>query len=510
MATYNGDVNNSPVNTACGDPAEMSIVTAAPPAQLVTTATPTAFVGQPISDTATLSGGSNPTGTITFIVYGPDDALCVAPAFQSTVPVAGNGDYASAPFTPTSAGTYRWVATYSGDATNPPVSTACADPAEMSTVTAAPPAQLVTTATPTAFVGQPISDTATLLGGSNPTGTITFIVYGPDDALCVAPAFQSTVPVAGNGDYASAPFTPTSAGTYRWVATYSGDATNPPVSTACADPAEVSIVTAAPPTTTTTTTAPPGTTTTTTAPPGTTTTTTAPPATTTTTAPPATTTTTAPPATTTTTAPPATTTTTAPPATTTTAPPGTTTTTSTAPPGSTTTTTNGVPGSTTTTAPPGTGPTANANPSQVVAGEQVTVFGANFPPNTPLDVTMFSDPVRLGSTVSDAAGGYSVTVTIPANTSPGAHDIVVTGGGARASTRITVLGKGAGVANQGILARTGTNPGSLLWLALLGVVIGATFLSYPGGNRGPSGPVRAGGAVRRRRGRKPAPRRAMP
>jgi hypothetical protein len=31
---------------------------------------PSATLGEPISDTATLSGGDNPTGTITFTVYG--------------------------------------------------------------------------------------------------------------------------------------------------------------------------------------------------------------------------------------------------------------------------------------------------------------------------------------------------------------------------------------------------------------------------------------------------------
>jgi hypothetical protein len=49
---------------------------------------PLVTLGEPISDTATLSGGDNPTGTITFTVYRPDDEDCSGdPAFTSDVDV---------------------------------------------------------------------------------------------------------------------------------------------------------------------------------------------------------------------------------------------------------------------------------------------------------------------------------------------------------------------------------------------------------------------------------------
>ena len=44
--------------------------------------------------------------------------------------------------------------------------------------------------------------------------------------------------VSGNGDYQSEPFSPTEAGTYRWVASYSGDNNNEPVATSCGEPGE--------------------------------------------------------------------------------------------------------------------------------------------------------------------------------------------------------------------------------------------------------------------------------
>ena len=44
----------------------------------------------------------------------------------------------------------------------------------------------------------------------------------------------TTVTVAGNGSYGSTPaFTPTAAGTYRWIANYSGDANNNATANGC-------------------------------------------------------------------------------------------------------------------------------------------------------------------------------------------------------------------------------------------------------------------------------------
>jgi len=97
-----------------------------------------ATAGSPIDDVATLTGGSAPTGTLTWSLYGPGDAGCSGtPLTTTAVPVDGDGDYTSPPLTPTVAGTFYWVAAYSGDANNPPQSTACGAPNE--TVTIAPP-----------------------------------------------------------------------------------------------------------------------------------------------------------------------------------------------------------------------------------------------------------------------------------------------------------------------------------------------------------------------------------
>jgi hypothetical protein len=111
-------------------------------------------------------------------------------------------------------------------------------------VTASACVGISTQASAGVFLGGAISDTATIVNGiNNPGGTITFRAYGPNDSSCGgAVKFTSSVPVTGNGNYSSGPYTPTAAGTYRWTASYSGDASNNPASTACNDPNESVLV----------------------------------------------------------------------------------------------------------------------------------------------------------------------------------------------------------------------------------------------------------------------------
>ena len=242
IATYSGDSNNAGTATVCGDTAEIVTVTPASPA-ITTSATATAAIGSSISDTATLAGGFNPTGTITFNVYAAGDATCSsAPVFTTNATVSGNGNYTSASFTPSAPGTYRWIASYGGDANNNADAGACNDANESSVITAASPT-LTTTASPGVTLGGTVSDSATLAGGFNPTGTITFRLYGPNDATCSSVAvFTSNSAVSGNGTYNSATFTPVLPGTYRWIASYSGDANNNATANLCGDPSESVVV----------------------------------------------------------------------------------------------------------------------------------------------------------------------------------------------------------------------------------------------------------------------------
>jgi hypothetical protein len=121
-------------------------------ATLATTASPDLPLGTgAIRGTAILRGANAPTGTITFRLYGPNDDACAGSPLQTgAVAVAGNGSYRSAEFTPTATGTYRWQASYSGDAENEPVDGACGQPVR---VTDPPPASSSNCALVTASAG---------------------------------------------------------------------------------------------------------------------------------------------------------------------------------------------------------------------------------------------------------------------------------------------------------------------------------------------------------------------
>ena len=144
VVTSDQGAGNSASATLCA-------IAATSPLLITQVFSPAVTLGTAISDTATLSHvGTNPIGgTITFNLYGPNDAACSnTPIFTSQVAVSGDGNYFSGSFTPTIAGTYRWIADYSGDATNSPVTNTCNALNENAVVTSAPSAP-PTTAVPT-------------------------------------------------------------------------------------------------------------------------------------------------------------------------------------------------------------------------------------------------------------------------------------------------------------------------------------------------------------------------
>src|SRR5207249_360117 len=124
--------------------------------------------GAKLTDTAVLSGGYNPTGTITCKLYAPDGTTVVD---TETAAVSGNGTYSTpGGYLPTAIGTYQWVASYGGDANNKPVDSVKGD--EPEAVIPATPA-INTTPGGTVVIGSGalLTDSATLSGGySSPTG----------------------------------------------------------------------------------------------------------------------------------------------------------------------------------------------------------------------------------------------------------------------------------------------------------------------------------------------------
>ena len=243
IASYSGDVNNQPSSGTCGDQGETSTI--GKKTTLIGTAASSQTIGAAIHDVATLSGATATAGgTITFKAWGPSDTpdCSGTPVFTSTVNVNGNGNYNSGDFTPSTAGKYYWIASYSGDVNNLPSTGTCGDQGETSTIGKKTTA--LATAASSETIGAAVHDIATLSGGLNPTGTITFNLYGPSASpdCSGAPVFTSTVSVNGNGDYNSGNFTPTTAGSYYWTASYSGDVNNLPSSETCGSQGETSVL----------------------------------------------------------------------------------------------------------------------------------------------------------------------------------------------------------------------------------------------------------------------------
>ncbi len=216
--------------------------------------------------TLTVNGIDTWSGTMHFWLCKIDTGVCdgetnvgteILPAVsvdQDTDPIL------SSPATITSAGRYCWRGFFDSNTVGLPDAEDSDLEAECFIVNPVTPT-LTTNATAAVELGTPISDTASLSGTANqpgspliePTtpgaaagGSITFNAYGPNDPTCTGtPAFSpALVPVSGDGTaYGSGTFTPTEAGTYRWVASYSGNGPNTnPASAVCNAANETSIV----------------------------------------------------------------------------------------------------------------------------------------------------------------------------------------------------------------------------------------------------------------------------
>ena len=101
------------------------------------------------------------------------------------------------------------------------------------TITPATPAINTTQQPASAVVGASIADKATVTGGYNPTGTVTFNALQQPRR----PPARRCSPTPRRSSAASPPrpaTPPTATGTYYWVATYNGDTNNSPVTSGTA------------------------------------------------------------------------------------------------------------------------------------------------------------------------------------------------------------------------------------------------------------------------------------
>src|SRR5258706_4822982 len=340
-AHYNGDVNNLASDGVC----EPLTVAKFNPGINTTPNPASGNVGVTLNDSASLTGGYNPTGSITFKLYSPSDATCAnTPALTNSATVSGNGNYNTpAGFVSNASGVWHWSALYSEDIISSAVSGLCSKAVTLSkynstTVTSIHDAShnVVTSVnagstvhdsaavsgagpTPTGTVdftfysgvnncsgqgvaagnvslvsgvahpstaegplsagaysfkahyngdvnynssdavceplsvtkvdpsinttpnpgsgdyGTTLNDSALLSGGINPTGSVTFSLFNPSDAICSGTAsFTNSVTVNGNGTYnTSAGFASNAVGIWHWKAVYGGDGNNNSVTSAC-------------------------------------------------------------------------------------------------------------------------------------------------------------------------------------------------------------------------------------------------------------------------------------
>lgn len=247
QASYSGNADNFPVVSACG--AATVVVGKATPSLNVGANPAVAALGDPVRENVTLTGAfGTPTGTVTFRLHGPADPDCTGtPLFTTThtveeLEISGR----SASYATTQAGVHHWIASYSGDADHHPVAGTCGDADQTLTVTDR--STLLVEATPsTVELGEPVRARASLAGAVETTGTVRFDLYRPTDDHCLSPpVFTSTVPISADGTATSDAYTPQRnagefryLGTYRWIASYSGDANNPPsIPQACGAPGQ--------------------------------------------------------------------------------------------------------------------------------------------------------------------------------------------------------------------------------------------------------------------------------
>lgn len=105
--------------------------------------------------------------------------------------------------------------------------------------------------------------------------------------------------------------------------------------------------------------------------------------------------------------------------------------------------------------------------SSVRPGDTITVSGLGFTEGENVSLELRSEPVALATAVADGDGGFSVRVTVPDNTTEGAHHIVLTGESPEASIALALMVDADTVILPGGLATTGADIAQALTLGVL-------------------------------------------
>jgi hypothetical protein len=198
------------------------------------------------------------SGSISFSLCGPFAADSTTTCDTGGVAVSSQnittgGTYTSGVAHITSAGRYCWRGDFSGDSSVGVPGSSDHSATECFLVTPLTPTLSTAAGAGPVDLGNPVTDTATLSGtanepgsagptGSNGTidptvaggpaqGTITFTLYKADCSTLATgvgtnPQTVNVTGPGGDGTYGPVSFTPDTAGTFHWVASYSGDLPN--------------------------------------------------------------------------------------------------------------------------------------------------------------------------------------------------------------------------------------------------------------------------------------------
>ena len=251
-AVYNGDSTYlpsvSPVEPLTISKATPSVDTTIVNANGSTLTQPTPL-GTSVEDTASfdsLVSGFTPTGTVTYTFTGSELQFLTAPSswtvtgsgatttWSDTVTVASDGTIPPSDATgPLAAGTdYSFSAKYTPAAgeTNYLTATSAAEPLTISkadTSTATVIKDATTNETPTGVLGESVYDTATVTGTPSftPTGTVTYNFYNTAAPVLgtTTPVTTETVTMTGGTVPNSSATAALAAGSYSYIAVYSGD-----------------------------------------------------------------------------------------------------------------------------------------------------------------------------------------------------------------------------------------------------------------------------------------------
>jgi hypothetical protein len=117
--------------------------------------------------------------------------------------------------------------------------------------------------------------------------------------------------------------------------------------------------------------------------------------------------------------------------------------------------------------------------SAVRADQTFTVTGTQGVPNVPVTITFESEPVVVATAMTDAQGAFQVEATVPPGATPGVHTVRATGQVSCAAEVELVAASAVSPSRGGGsgLAFTGTNPLTLVLVALMALTVGYVLVA---------------------------------